>query len=125
MYETNDSGVATLTYEFGTASGKQRITVTTLNLGSKEVTAELTSSDPSQILSEKSNEKQPGDSKKYDLVALVEDDGDPVLGKVVTFRTNNGIFDSCFCSCYRRHRNRRRGRCVHQCLGVKRTSFTT
>ena len=88
---TNDSGVATLTYEFGTASGKQRITVTTLNLGSKEVTAELTSSDPSQILSEKSNEKQPGDSKKYDLVALVEDDGDPVLGKVVTFRTNNGI----------------------------------
>ena len=88
---TNDNGVATVNYRFGTASGKQRITVTTLNLRSKEVTAELISSDPSQILSRKSNERQPGDSKKYDLVALVEDDGDPVLDKVVTFRTSNGI----------------------------------
>ena len=88
---TDDSGQATLTYEMGTASGRQRITLTAVGLPSKEVTAELTSSGvSSKKLAKESNQRQTENSKKFDLIALVTEDDDFVEDQTVTFETDNG-----------------------------------
>ena len=88
---TTSEGQATLTYEMGTAPGKQRITVTAVGLKSKEVTAELTSSSvlSKKLVAESPNRRQE-DSKKFELTVAVTEDEDPVENAVVIFRTNNG-----------------------------------
>ena len=87
---TATDGMATVNYEFGTV-GKQRITVTTVGLKSKEVTAELASSGvSSKKLAIESNVRQRENSKKYGLIAVVTDDGDPEPDQMVTFRTDLG-----------------------------------
>ena len=89
---TDDSGQAKLTYQMGTASGRQRITVTAVGLKSKEVTAELVSSGvSSKQFVIKTNQKRTENSKKFDLIAEVTDEDDnAVSGQVVTFRTDHG-----------------------------------
>ena len=90
LYVRTTAGVATVNYEFGTV-GKQRITVTTVGLKSKEVTAELASSGvSSKKLAIESNVRQRENSKKYGLIAVVTEDEEPVLSQLVTFRTDLG-----------------------------------
>ena len=87
--QTDGSGIAAVTYRFGSVE-KQDITVTAVGLPSKKVTAALSGASP-LVLSMETNARQSGSTKKYDLVALVEDDGEIPTGRyAVTFRTNDG-----------------------------------
>ena len=88
--DSSMAGIATVTYEFGTI-GQQRITVTTVGLSGQEVRAELAAAGVlSKNIAIDTNQRQSGTTRKFDLIAVVTDDGDPEDGEVVTFRTNNG-----------------------------------
>ena len=54
------------------------------------VTAEFGSSALFKAISEDTNKQRAGNSKEYDLIALVKDDEELIEDMVVTFTTNNG-----------------------------------
>ena len=85
---TNSSGVAKATYRFGTL-GSQEIIVSSVSL-SEKVTAEFGSSAVFKEISDDTNQQQSGNSKRYDLIALVKDGKKNIEDMVVTFTTNKG-----------------------------------
>ena len=96
VYVRTIAGVARVTYQFGTI-GQQRITVNTVGVKSKEIRAELaSSSELSKKIVEDTNQRQSEDTRKYDLIAVITDDGEPQAGETVMYQDNQRRIDSCF-----------------------------
>ena len=92
---TKDTG-AVVNLELGTAAGKSDITVSSAGKNftlSKRVEVTVTGEDTT-TLSESENRRRSSNSKLFDLVALVEENGIGKSGVVVTFRTGRGTLTS-------------------------------
>ena len=85
---TVGSREAVVDFQVGTAPGKAEITVKAVGMTEK---VEIRVKGGEAItLSEGDNEKRSGNSKLFDLVALVEEDGEGVEDVIVTFTTARG-----------------------------------
>ena len=86
---TNNSGEAAIGYEVGSVGREQIVTVSAVG-DTQEVKA-ITNVPPHREISVHTNRKQPGAANRYDLIALVEDDGEPAPeGIEVSFNTVRG-----------------------------------
>ena len=92
--QTNNNAV--VGFQFGTAAGKSEINVSIAGRGfniTKDVEATVTG-DATTQLSIDSNTQRSGNTKLFDLVALVERDGEPLRGVRVTFQTRFGRLEN-------------------------------
>ncbi len=85
---TRDDGLAKIDFELGSAPGDQVVEVQAV--GSTKTIKASTPSAGSQQLSIHTNQRQPGDSNIFDLIALVEANEIEQEGLTVTFTTTRG-----------------------------------
>ena len=87
---------AVVDFQFGTVSGTSEIRVSLVgkNVNITETVEATVTGDATTQLSISSNTRQSGNSKLFNLVALVERDGKPLRGATVTFQTRFGALSN-------------------------------
>ena len=83
---------ATVGFQFGTAPGRSEVTVSISgrNVNPHEAADIRVTGGTATALSRGDNSRRSGNNKLFDLVAVVEEDGEPVRGITVTFQTRFG-----------------------------------
>ena len=86
---------ASVGFQFGTIPGKSEIQVSisgrNFTTVTKKVEATVTGTGTTTLTIDNPNTGRLGDSKRFELVALVERNGETVRGLSVTFRTSHGL----------------------------------
>ena len=83
---------ATVGFQFGTAPGRSEVSVSISgrNVSLTETAEVRVTGGTATALSRGDNSRRSGNNKLFDLVAVVEEDGEPVRGITVTFQTRFG-----------------------------------
>ena len=97
LYVRTSGGTSTASvgFQFGTIPGKSEIQVSisgrNFTTVTKKVEATVTGTGTTTLTIDNPNTGRLGDSKRFELVALVERNGETVRGLSVTFRTSHGL----------------------------------